>query len=423
VHVRVRFRPALSLLAPACITLLVSAGPTEAASVDSAPALPITGARIVNVSSEGELQAAVASLSSGTTIVLAAGTYTLTSTIWINGTFADVTIRGATNNRDDVVLVGPGMTNGNYGNVPYGIWVGGNVQRVLIANLTIRDVYYHPVIFNAGTQAPHLYNVRLLNAGQQFVKSNPDGAGAGVNDGIVEFSVFEYTTTSRDEYTNGVDVHTGTNWVIRNNLFRNIRAPEGQLAGPAVLMWNGSTGTITDGNTFMNCQREIAYGLVERTPNDHSGGVIRNNFIYRASGTYGDVAIGVFDSANTQVLHNTILLSSTYASPIEYRFANTVGVNITNNLLDGQIQARDGASAAVTNNYTGASAAMFISPSAGDLHLQPTASNAIDRGVAAGVSTDWDGQARPAGAAPDIGADEYSGGTPPAAPKNLRIVS
>ncbi len=51
----------------------------------------------------------------------------------------------------------------------------------------------------------------------------------------------EYDTTSRDDYTNGVDVHTGDNWIIRHNLFRNIRAPQGALAGPAILMWNAST--------------------------------------------------------------------------------------------------------------------------------------------------------------------------------------
>ena len=57
------------------------------------------------------------------------------------------------------------------------------------------------------------------------MKSSPDGAGGGVDNGIVRYSVFEYVTTSRDDYTNGVDVHTGDNWIIRHNLFHNIRAP------------------------------------------------------------------------------------------------------------------------------------------------------------------------------------------------------
>ena len=107
-------------------------------------------------------------------------------------------------------------------------------------------------------------------------------------------------------------------------------------------MWNGSTNTLVDGNTFINCQREIALGLIERTPNDHTGGIVRNNFIYRD--VPGDTAIYVADSPNTQVLHNTILISRTYANPIEYRFPDTTGVVIANNVLDGAIARRDGAS-------------------------------------------------------------------------------
>ena len=64
----------------------------------------------------------------------------LTSTLYINGAFTNVGIRGATDNRDDVVLRRPrDDERRRYGNVPFGIWTGGNVQRHPIANLTIRD--------------------------------------------------------------------------------------------------------------------------------------------------------------------------------------------------------------------------------------------------------------------------------------------
>jgi hypothetical protein len=36
-------------------------------------------------------------------------------------------------------------------------------------------------------------------------------------------------------------------------------------AGPAILMWNGTTKTIAEGNTFIDCRREIAFGLIEST--------------------------------------------------------------------------------------------------------------------------------------------------------------
>ncbi len=376
----------------------------------------------MNVATEPQLQAAVARLASNTTILIAPGTYTLTSTLYVNGTFANVALRGSSGNADDVVLVGPGMTNASYGNVPFGIWSGGNVQGITIANVTIRDLYYHPIIFNGGTQSPRVYNVRLVNAGQQFIKANPDASGAGVNNGVVEYAVIEYDTTSRDYYTNGVDVVAGQNWVIRNSLFHNIRAPLGQLAGPAILMWQGSSNSVAEGNTFIDCQREIAFGLIERvTPHDHAGGIIRNNFIYRHATVAGDAAIGVFDSPNTRVLHNSIVISGTYPNAVEYRFGGTTGVSIANNLLDAAIAARDGATATVSGNYTSASAGLFVNPAAGDLHLKATASVAIDKGaLQPNCTTDWDGSTRPVGAAADLGADEF--GSAPTAPTNLRIV-
>jgi hypothetical protein len=391
-----------------------------AAPARPAPPLPPPPGAVVHVSSESQLRAAASNLVSNTTIVLAPGVYVLQDTIYVNGTFTNVGIRGASGNADDVVLRGPGMTNSS---IPHGIWVGGNVAGVTIANLTIRDIYYHPIIFNAGTQSPLVHNVTLINAGQQFIKSNPNPAGGGVDGGIVQYSIIQYDTTSRDYYTNGVDVHRGRNWTIRHNLFRNIRAPQGQLAGPAILMWNASSGTIAEGNTFIDCQREIAFGLVERTPDDHTGGIVRNNFIYRQPSVAGDAAIGVFDSPGTQVLHNTILGSGTYSSLIEYRFPHSTGVQIANNLLDGRILARDGAAATLSGNVTTASAALFVSPSTGDLHLAPSATLAIDRvPVIANASTDWDGRPRPYGAAADVGADEYGTSVQLPAPRNFRVV-
>jgi len=278
-----------------CALAAVSSSRTaEARSTTSPPALPAPTGTVVTVSTEPQLQSAIQRLASNTTIVIAPGTYKLSGPLYINGTYANVTLRGSTDNRDDVVLAGAGMTSPA---IQYGIWVGGNVQGVTIANLTVRDVYYHPIIFNAGTQAPHVYNVHLINAGEQFIKSNPDGNGGGVNNGIVEYSVLEYTSTSNDAYTNGIDVHTGAGWIIRNNLFRNIVAPPGQLAGPSVLVWNHSSDTLVEGNAFLNCARGISFGLQEVTPGtDHSGGIIRNNFFFRTSAQSGDVAIAVYDS-------------------------------------------------------------------------------------------------------------------------------
>jgi hypothetical protein len=373
------------------------------------PALPDLGSLTVSVSTEPALQAAVESLSSGTTILVQPGTYQLSGTLYVKGHLSEVSIRGATGNRDDVVLVGSGMRKSTGTAIPYAIWTGESVDGVTIANLTIREVSEHAIILNPDTQRPHIYNVRLLDVGAQFIKGNPDPAGAGVNNGILEYSSIEYTTTSRDYYTNGIDIHGGWNWVIRRNVFRNITAPPGQLAGPAVLMWNGAGNTLTDGNLFVNCARAISYGLIDRGGvDDHAGGIIRNNVIFRAANQPGDTGIHVADSPDTRILNNTVFLSGTYPAPIEYRYPGAARLMLINNLLDGRIAPRDGATATLRNNITDAAASIFVDGANGDLHLAATAAAAIDTGLmVVDVPEDIDGRPRPVGAAYDVGADEF----------------
>ena len=377
----------------------------------SVPSLAPPSGNVVTVSNEAQLQTAVARLTSGQTIVISPGIYRLTQTLRVGGRrLTDVALRGATNRRDDVQLVGPGMTNRDFGPTPYGIWTGDGVDRLLIANMTIRDFYVHPVIFNAGTQSPHLYNVALIDGGEQLLKSNPDPHGGGVNDAIVEHSLFAFSSSSRDDYTNAIDVHAGTNWTIRYNWFVNIRAPRGQLAGPAILMWRGSSGTTVDGNRFVNCQREISFGLEppRSAADERPGGVIKNNMIARDPSVQGDAAILVGTPA-TEVLHNTILIAGTYSHAVEYRFAGTTNVAIANNLTDRSIVARDGARAAVHHNVTSAERRMFVNAARGDLHLRSDARIARAAGEwSKDASVDVDGDPRPVGAAPDVGADQIS---------------
>jgi hypothetical protein len=323
-------------------------GPAVAASVIG---LATPSGTVVTVSTEPQLQAAVRTLTSNTTIVITRGTYFLSQPLYVHGPLSNVTIRGASANREDVVLVGTGMSYAGDARVPYGIWTGGGVRNVIIADLTIRDVRYHALIFNAGTDRPRVYDVDLIDAGQQLLKSNPDAAGAGVNDGIVEDSVFEYTSRAPSAYTNGIDIHAGANWTIRHNRFSNIVSPPGTLAGPAILVWNHASNTVVNGNSFLNCARGIALGLVERARGtDHRGGIIRNNVFVRFPDQPGDVAISIADSPGTQILDNAVFVSGTYPSPIEFRYASTTGGLVANNVTDGIIAARNGASTTLVDN-------------------------------------------------------------------------
>jgi len=378
---------------------------TSFAAAQTAPPLPAPTGPMVSVASVAQLQDALATLTSGTTIVVQPGRYAITQDLWIRNV-SNVALRGATDNRDDVVIVGRGMATAGVGMVLH-VW---NAADVLIANLSLGEVYYHPLQLHgeANVTDVHIYNVRFFDGGEQLLKASTDKV-TGVVRGLIEYSLFEYTNMGpADGYTNGVDALLASDWVIRYNLFRNIRS-SGTMTGPAVLMWVGSKGTQTYGNTFINCERAINYGIsITGVRPDHAGGSIYNNFVFRAVGgtPHPDAGISVWDSPDTLVLHNTVIQNGTYPASIEARYLTTTGVLIENNLTDGGILRRDGSPASVVSNYTAATPALFVNSAVGDLHLTETATVAIDRAVPEpSVTTDWDGE--PRDDLPDLGADEY----------------
>jgi len=408
---------------PGLFAILLAMNLAEAASPGNAPPLPIIGSRIVNVATEAQLQTAMGNLQSGDTIVLANGTYNLTASLYINGR-NNITIRGNAGSTN-VVLAGRGMDNSNYGAVPFGIWSNGT--NTTIAHLTIRDTWDNEIILNPGAQSPRIYCVKLLNAGSQFIKSNPTDAnsGSGVNNGIVEYCWFEYTGSPPGDhgggagYFNGISAHAAQNWIIRGNLFKNLHNPDSAayLWNPAVLFWRHSANTVTEQNLFINVDRAVAYGLDNATPYfDHAGGVIRNNFVYLAPGLMSasrsagsDGSLIAWNSPGTQIDHNTVLLNGNESFAVEFRFSTTTNCTARNNLADKPIHLRDSAFATLTGNLLTASPGLFVNPSSADLHLLASATNAIDKApTLAAVTNDFDGDLRPKGASSDIGADEFT---------------
>src|SRR5688500_6425537 len=127
-------RPSFCLVLALFVARVGNASPARPAP----PLAPPSGA-VVTVSTEAQLQAAMGALTSNTTIVLAPGRYELSRTLYFNRALTNVGIRGATGNSEDVVLIGPGMTESNYGSAPFGIWTGNGVDGITIAHLTIRD--------------------------------------------------------------------------------------------------------------------------------------------------------------------------------------------------------------------------------------------------------------------------------------------
>lgn len=396
--------------------------------------LPAVSGTVVNVDTVGALESAVSNLQDGTTILLKPGVYNLSNTLYIRK--KNVVLRGDGASCEEVVLAGKGMDNANYGNVPHGVW--SDAVGLTITNLTIKDVYQHAIILNQGAQLPVINSVQLLNSGQQFIKANPTQYGIGVDGGTVVNSRFAYTNGtpatnhgSGVGYTNGVDVHAGRNWRIASNTFESFHTPDSSAWhwNPAILVWNGASGTIAENNIFKDVDRAIAFGLEDRGASpDHSGGVIRNNMVYYSVGLYSatrkynsDGSIIVWNSPSTMVVHNTVVTNGNLNKSIEFRFANTVGAQAVNNLVDAPIGSRNSAVFFQSGNFTSAVSSFFKNPMVGDLRLVGAATAAIDK-VSASTSAplDVDNNERGPAGTVDIGAHEFGLVSPPAPPTNVR---
>lgn len=383
--------------------------PRANAGCVGAPQLPSASGPIVNINDERSLQEAVKNVTPSTTILIAPGTYKLSSTLWVKQ--PNVTIRGTGQDCRAVTLQGPGMDNSNYGDVPHGIWT--DKPGLTVQNMTIRDVYYHPIALNHGAEDPKLVNLQLLDAGEQFIKSSAGPAwGDGVNRGLIEHVTAMYTNgTPRTDhgggtgYTQGLSVHGGRDWVIRNSLFRNFHTRDGDdhRFNPVVLMWRGSRNTVVEGNVFVDVDRAVAFGLSEEAEGaGHAGGRIANNMIYQSPGLFSatrrqqaDAPIIVWGSPQTSVDHNTCVTSGNSKDCIQFRF-DTSGAVARNNLIDRPVTARNGAPFSPSNNRKLANSNVFAGLSSGDLHLTTSDSQLESLEVPRLVSTptDADGNRR-----------------------------
>ena len=406
------------------------------------PPLPDPTGDVVSVSTVAELLGAMDDLTANTTILMVDGTYELHgSQLWFD--VPGVTLRSTSGNREAVILDGNYETNEI---------VTIAASDVTVADLTLKRARTHPIHVapppDADIENALVYNVHIIDPGQQAIKINQNGTHYP-DDGVVACSHIELTDAGRPRiwelndscYTGGVDGHQVWGWVIRDNLIEGFWCQEG-LSEHGVHFWTGSRDTVVERNVLINNARGVGFGLGEsdggRVYGDdpcpgtgyvgHFDGIIRNNFIFVerdalfASEFGFDCGICLAQACGTQVPHNTVVSTDVPFSSIEWRFANT-DAEIANNLVSHNLQDRGGV-ASLAGNLDYAPLTLFVDGAGGDLHLSAEASVAIDRGVtlAAGLSDDdIDGDARPIGSAPDIGADEYRSPAP-AAVADLRVV-
>ncbi len=419
---------------------------TPVAASHCAPLPPPTG-NIVNVSTVTQLENAVTAAISGTTILVADGIYNLDG-VYLRFAAPNVTLRSASGNPKVVIL------DGNYLTTEIIQIVASNVT---IADLTLREAYYHPIHVmstdGGDTNNTLIYNVHIFDPGQQAIKINPytpDNPLHFTDNGVVACSRIQLTDTGRAEvwningscYTGGIDAHQSRGWVIRDNLIQGFWCSS-DLSEHGIHFWRGGRDTVIERNLLHNNARGIGLGLVMTGPGrtypdnscpsaigyvDDYGGIIRNNFISASdaglfASEYGfDCGICLWNSCNARALHNTVCTADpahTFSS-IEWRFSNT-RADIINNLVNDTMRERDGAIATQPGNLTNAQTSWFVNAASGDLHLVPTTTSAIDQVTApSSVADDYDGDLRPIGSSSDVGADEY-GAPPPAAVRDLHV--
>ena len=127
----------------------------------------------------------------------------------------------------------------------------------------------------------------------------------------------------------------------------------------------------------------------------HFGGAVINNFFSAADdGTFNsqygvDTGIALWQACNAKVYHNTLAFTSAPFSAVEYRFENTKA-DIINNLTTHKILQRPPASASLAGNLQHQALTIFTDSTTANLHLDNTATAAIDKSVvlAAGLCDD-----------------------------------
>jgi len=389
--------------------------------------LPLTG-KVVDVSDPTKLVSAVYDAKEGDTIALADGTYDLKgSTLQLHT--KGVTLRGKSGDREKVVIDSGYSTAAGDG-------IAISASNVTVAHLTVRRAYDHPIHFyptdTADVTDALVYDVHVVDPGQQAIKINTNGAKTHVVDkGTIACSRIELTDAGRTKirdscYTGGIDAHDAAGWRIRDNSIEGFWCTTG-LSEHGIHLWTGSRDTIVERNEIKDCARGIGLGLGDlggRTYSDkpcggatavgHFGGIVRNNFVFAQSAPLFsspsgfDVGIGLEQACEVNVLHNTVFSTTApKSSSIEWRFANTKAT-LTNNLVSHNLLDRDsGATATLAGNKDKATASLFVDASKGDLHLASPATGAKDVGVAiaAGLCDD-DIDATSRKDPRDVGADE-----------------
>ncbi|MDP4219122.1 MAG: right-handed parallel beta-helix repeat-containing protein [Bacteroidota bacterium] len=379
-------------------------------------------ARQVSVSSYPEIRDACQNALPGDTIIIAKGIYTIdgNNRIMVTNRPGPVLVIGESGDPRDVTIKGLGMDT----DAVEMIFNLDNSPRWKFEAITARDAYYHAFKFDDSSTDCVLHNVIMLDNGESGVKGTSNNITHLFPDRLlVEHCVIGYSKQigSLHPEVEGIDGVGVNDWIIRNNLFRNIQKGAFDHAAYAVFTKGNSDRTIIDRNRFEDCFIGASFGGGGTDPQffrggdqtyEHRNGIIKNNVIIRCS----DAGIYINKGSNCKIFNNTLIQCEL---TIQLRYPESTG-EVKNNLVllaadnpnEPIIRLRDGAGllADLANRQAGAQEFVDIIGSSDmvDADLREL-SPSIDAGVTVPeVPDDFKGTLRPQGNGYDIGAYEYA---------------
>lgn len=216
-----------------------------------------------------------------------------------------------------------------------------------------------------------------------------------------------------------------------------------KLRGEAVDVKDESYNVIIEGNVIHDIHNSLNdEPAITLNPsnglNEIKNHIIRNNIIYRITNSSSQkMGNGIYVYDDALIYNNIIYDNSDYG--IRIRGYGNGTVKIYHNTIfgngvapiGGDVDGRGGLSTDIRNNIGPTQSGnitfsrdLFVDADNGDYHLK-SGSVAIDAGVDLGITTDFDGHLRPAGAGPDMGAYEFIEGEDtqaPLPPHNIKII-
>lgn len=397
---------------------------TTTPATDFCPALPAATGAVVSATPADDLQAALDGLSTGDTLELATGTYTLASSLTI--TTPGITVRSASGNRADVILDGAQTATHIF-----------LVQAsdVTLTELTLTNAYengVHVLPALSDVTGTTLYDLALVDNAQYGVQIS-DATVLYADGGTIACSRIEQSDAGRPNVRNacrtaGIEAVRAQGWEVRDNSLEGFWCTAGQSPA-AIRFWRGSRDTVVQRNAIRDSRRGILIGqgsdTIVRLYGDspcggvvtqHYGGKVHNNLVWATDPALKSSLGGIVDGISVEsacevsVLHNTVRLDDpdggTVEGSIRHRYPNTTGI-VANNLTHNTIRRLDGSLATANSNVENVEDYTWVSVGSGDFHIAPSASLPIDAGDAqwlTDVPEDVDGHDR--SPAPDAGWDE-----------------